>query len=91
MVYQILLNVPEIRKCYNLIFYSIGSITFYYYIVFYCILISKTVLTPGDHTRDWWFGTKEGEFTSMGVISDGSYNIPAGIIYSFPVYRLLLC
>lgn len=39
----------------------------------------------GDHTRDWWFGTKEGEFTSMGVISDGSYNIPAGIIYSFPV------
>jgi len=39
----------------------------------------------GDHTRDWWFGTKEGEFTSMGVMSDGSYNIPAGIIYSFPV------
>jgi len=39
----------------------------------------------GDHAHDWWFGTKEGEFTSMGVISDGSYNIPAGIIYSFPV------
>ena len=88
MVDQILLIVPEIRKCYSLIFYSI---TFYYYIVFYCTLISKTVLTPGDHTRDWWFGTKEGEFTSMGVISDGSYNIPAGIIYSFPVNRLLLC
>lgn len=23
-----------------------------------------------DHMRDWWFGTKEGEFVSMGVISD---------------------
>lgn len=39
----------------------------------------------GDHTRDWWFGTALGVFTSMGVVSDGSYNIPAGIIYSFPV------
>jgi len=39
----------------------------------------------GDHTRDWWFGTAPGEFTSMGVICDGSYNIPAGVIYSFPV------
>ena len=29
-----------------------------------------------DHLRDWMFGTKEGEFVSMGVITDGdSYGI----------------
>ncbi|KAM7447262.1 malate dehydrogenase [Porites harrisoni] len=37
-----------------------------------------------DHMRDWWFGT-EGEFVSMGVVSDGSYGIPEGIVYSYPV------
>jgi len=38
-----------------------------------------------DHMRDWWMGTREGCWVSMGVISDGSYNVPQGIIYSFPV------
>lgn len=38
-----------------------------------------------DHMRDWWLGTQEGLFVSMGVISDGSYNTPAGVIFSFPV------
>lgn len=38
-----------------------------------------------DHLRDWWNGTKEGEWVSMGVPSDGSYGIEAGLIYSFPV------
>nr|AUW34345.1 cytosolic malate dehydrogenase [Haliotis rufescens] len=38
-----------------------------------------------DHLRDWWFGTESGTFTSMGVISDGSYGIEAGLVYSFPV------
>lgn len=38
-----------------------------------------------DHMRDWWHGTKDGEWVSMGVPSDGSYGIPEGIIYSFPV------
>merc|ERR1712002_1186422 len=39
-----------------------------------------------DHMRDWWCGTADGEFVSMGVISNGnSYNIPEGIVYSFPV------
>jgi len=39
-----------------------------------------------DHVRDIWFGTPEGEFVSMGVISDGnSYGIPDDLIYSFPV------
>jgi len=38
-----------------------------------------------DHIRDWVLGTPEGTFVSMGVYSDGSYNVPAGLIYSFPV------
>lgn len=27
----------------------------------------------------------QGTFVSMGVYSDGSYSVPAGLIYSFPV------
>lgn len=38
-----------------------------------------------DHMRDWFFGTPEGEWVSMGVPSDGSYGIEKGLIYSFPV------
>lgn len=38
----------------------------------------------GDHMRDWWFGTQGDKFTSMGVVSDGSYGIEAGILFSFP-------
>jgi malate dehydrogenase len=38
-----------------------------------------------DHIRDWVLGTPKGTFVSMGVYSDGSYNVPAGIIYSYPV------
>ncbi|GAM18357.1 hypothetical protein SAMD00019534_015320, partial [Acytostelium subglobosum LB1] len=38
-----------------------------------------------DHMRDWALGTPEGEYVSMGVYSDGSYNVPAGVIFSFPV------
>lgn len=37
-----------------------------------------------EHIRDWVLGTKEGEYVSMGVPSDGSYGIPEGIIYGFP-------
>lgn len=39
----------------------------------------------GDHVRDWWFGTSEGEWVSMAVMSDGSYGMPEGVVYSFPV------
>lgn len=35
-----------------------------------------------DHIRDWVHGS---EWTSMGVLSDGSYGIEKGLIYSFPV------
>jgi len=38
-----------------------------------------------DHLRNWLLGTAEGETVSMGVISDGSYGVAEGIIYSFPV------
>jgi malate/lactate dehydrogenase len=34
---------------------------------------------------DWLNGTAEGVTTSMGVVSDGSYGIPEGIVYSYPV------
>jgi len=35
--------------------------------------------------HDWHFGTKSGEFVSMAVPSDGSYGVPEGLIFSFPV------
>lgn len=38
-----------------------------------------------DHMHDWWHGTAPGQFVSMGVISDGSYDTPKDVIYSFPV------
>jgi len=38
-----------------------------------------------DHMHDWVLGTAEGEAVSMGVVSDGSYDIEAGLVYSFPV------
>ncbi|MFC6631736.1 malate dehydrogenase [Microbulbifer taiwanensis] len=37
-----------------------------------------------DHMRDWALGTADGDWTSMGVYSDGSYGIQEGLIYSFP-------
>lgn len=38
-----------------------------------------------NHMQDWIFGTREGDWVSMGVPSNGSYGIPRGVIYSFPV------
>ena len=38
-----------------------------------------------DHVRDWALGTAEGDWVSMGIVSDGSYGIEKGIMYSFPV------
>jgi len=38
-----------------------------------------------DHMRDWFAGTPAGTFVSMGVISDGSYGIPSGLMYSYPL------
>lgn len=38
-----------------------------------------------DHVRTWVNGTADGDWVSMGVPSDGSYGIPAGVIYGYPV------
>lgn len=38
-----------------------------------------------DHMKDWWNGTPEGSWVSMAVFSDGSYNTPVGVMFSFPV------
>ena len=40
-----------------------------------------------DHFKYWVSGTPEGEWTSMGVISDGTkYGIPEWICFSMPVF-----
>lgn len=36
------------------------------------------------HMRTWALGSAENDWVSMGVISDGSYGIADGLIYSFP-------
>jgi len=38
-----------------------------------------------DHVRDWALGTPVGGWTSAGIVSDGSYGVPDGLISSFPV------
>lgn len=38
-----------------------------------------------DHVRDWVHGTPEGDWTSAGLVSDGSYGVPEGLVSSFPV------
>ncbi|ESW06531.1 hypothetical protein PHAVU_010G055700 [Phaseolus vulgaris] len=38
-----------------------------------------------DHIHDWVVGTPKDTWVSMGVYSDGSYGVQAGLIYSFPV------
>ena len=39
-----------------------------------------------DHMRNWALGTPKDGWVSMGVFSDGSYDIETGIIYSFPCH-----
>jgi malate dehydrogenase len=38
-----------------------------------------------DHMRSWFLGTPPDTWVSMAVPSDGSYGIPEGLVYSFPV------
>jgi malate dehydrogenase len=38
-----------------------------------------------EHMRDWILGSEGDNWVSMGVPSDGSYDIPEGLVYSFPV------
>jgi len=38
-----------------------------------------------DHVHDWVNGTADGDWTSAAIVSDGSYDVPEGLISSFPV------
>jgi malate dehydrogenase len=38
-----------------------------------------------DHVRDWVGGSASGDWLSMGVPSDGSYGIPEGVMFGYPV------
>ncbi|MBS1562062.1 MAG: malate dehydrogenase [Bacteroidetes bacterium] len=38
-----------------------------------------------EHMRDWVLGTPAGDWTTMGIPSDGSYGIPEGVLYGYPV------
>jgi malate dehydrogenase len=38
-----------------------------------------------DHVHDWALGTREGDWVSMAVPSDGSYGVDKGVVFSFPV------
>ena len=38
-----------------------------------------------DHMRDWAQGTRQDDWVSMSVMSDGSYGISEGVVFSFPV------
>ncbi len=37
-----------------------------------------------DHMRDWVLGTPDGDWVSMGVPADGSYDVSEGIISGYP-------
>ena len=38
-----------------------------------------------DAARDWLFGSADDDWVSMAVASDGSYDVPEGLVSSFPV------
>jgi malate dehydrogenase len=38
-----------------------------------------------DHVNSWVLGTPDGDWVSAGILSDGSYDVPAGLISGFPV------
>ena len=38
-----------------------------------------------DHVNTWVMGTASDDWTSAGIVSDGSYGVPEGLVSSFPV------
>ena len=38
-----------------------------------------------DAARDWLFGSASDDWVSMAVVSSGEYDVPEGLISSFPV------
>src|SRR3954462_10218422 len=37
------------------------------------------------HVRDWVHGSRDGDWVTMGIPSDGSYGIAEGLVYGYPV------
>jgi malate dehydrogenase len=37
-----------------------------------------------DHMRTWVYGTPDGDWVSMGIAADGSYDIAEGVMYGYP-------
>ena len=37
-----------------------------------------------DHVRDWFAGTPDGDWVSMAIPSDGTYDVAGGLISSYP-------
>ena len=37
------------------------------------------------HVHDWILGSRDNDWVTMSVASDGSYGIPSGVVYGFPV------
>jgi malate dehydrogenase len=38
-----------------------------------------------DHVRDWVLGSREGDWVTMGIPSDGAYGVADGVIFGYPV------
>merc|ERR1712200_192944 len=38
-----------------------------------------------DHMKSWFSSTPDDDWVSMGVFSDGSYDTPEGVMFSFPI------
>lgn len=38
-----------------------------------------------EHVHDWFSVTPEGDWVNMAVVSDGSYGVTEGLVFSFPV------
>jgi malate dehydrogenase len=38
-----------------------------------------------NHVQDWYHGTSQGDWASMGIPSTGAYGTPDGVIFSYPV------
>lgn len=46
---------------------------------------ASTACAICDHMHEWVLGTPSGAISNMGVISDGSYGVPEGLVFSMPV------
>jgi malate dehydrogenase len=46
---------------------------------------ASAAVAIADHLRDWHHGTAPGVHVSMAVPSDGSYGVPKGLVFSYPV------